>query len=231
MDLHGRLEPNPYPGKLIVFDGMQRAGKSTVARRFGDELRARGIPFVWTEWNSHPPLRAIIDEKKWSNTLTPRTWSALHFADFVVRYEEIVRPALQAGTWVIADRYVYTAFSRDVLKGLSADYVHGCYRFAVRPDAVLFFLVTPETALERHRQFMPQMHAYNSGRDIFGDEGDPAATYLKYQTLVRESYLRMAEQHDALVVDGEAPPEACYEMARSYMGARLQMAAAPTWPP
>jgi dTMP kinase len=199
---------NEYPGKLIVLDGMQRSGKSSAVKYLHAFLEQSGIPTVLTEWNSYPAIQPITDGKKGEGSFTPLSWFGLHYVDFILRYEETIRPALVAGKWVIADRYVYTAFSRDHLKGIDYDFIYNAYKFVVDPDIVFFFIAPPELVLQRHLLTTQDFHPYNSGVDIFGEEGDVYVTYCKYQACLREQYMLMKETYQAHIIDGEQPIEA-----------------------
>ena len=67
------------------------------------------------------------------NLLTPTTFSLLHAVDFADRLTYKIIPPLKAGMIVLADRYVYTAFARDVARGVDPEWVRDLYGFAVSP--------------------------------------------------------------------------------------------------
>lgn len=198
--------PHEWPGRLIVFEGIKRAGKSTAIRMLQERLAAAGRTVVATEWNSVPEIHTLIQRKKQEMSFTPLTWCLLHVADFALRYEEVIVPALKAGAFVIADRYVYTALTRDVFRGVPEAYVEDCYRFAVQPDLTFYFHVPVEVALQR-LHLIGDVHPHNAGRDIWPaiplDEG-----FLKYQGGLHQRYLRLAERYPMELVDGTQPQEA-----------------------
>ena len=74
-----------------------------------------------------------------SRILTSLTFSLIHATDFSDRVEREIVPALKAGAIVLADRYVYTAFARDVVRGVSGRWVRSLYRFAVVPTQAFYF--------------------------------------------------------------------------------------------
>src|SRR5215831_18978606 len=102
------------PGKLIVVEGIDGSGKSTQIRLLEKWLRYKGHSVFFTEWNSSEQVKEIISKGKKKNLLTPTTFSLLHATDFAARYETNIFPLLRAGYVVLADRYIYTAFARDV---------------------------------------------------------------------------------------------------------------------
>jgi dTMP kinase len=211
------LRPHKFKGRLIVVDGMQRSGKSTVAQEIQEFLNGCGINTVFTEWNSIEALKAMTDKRKWDENFTPMTFLALHFADFVVRHEEVIVPALERGDWVVADRFIYTALCRDGLHKVAKEYIGSCYSFAVKPDAALFYLVSPDEAYKRHlvtgRGFSP----YNSGSYVLGNSMGRAETYIAYQKLVSDEYKQMSTLYEIPIFDGEQQKAVVWSQTLAYL--------------
>src|SRR5215468_8748869 len=141
--------PHSYPGRLIAVEGIDGSGKSTQLMLLERWLRARGYPVIFTEWNSSRLVRRSMSRGKKKNLLTPTTFSLLHAVDFADRLTYQILPPLKAGMVVLADRYVFTAFARDVARGVDPEWVRALYSFAPRPDLALYFRVPIETSLER----------------------------------------------------------------------------------
>ena len=104
-------------GKLIIVEGIDGSGKSTQLHLLDKWLRHLGMDVFFTEWNSSEAVREITSKGKKKGLLTPTTFSLLHATDFADRYERNIFPLLRAGYYVLADRYVYTAYARDVVRG------------------------------------------------------------------------------------------------------------------
>src|SRR5260370_27645655 len=115
--------PDPYRGRLICVEGIDGSGKSAQLLRLEGWRRARGYPVHFTEWNSSRLVRRSMQRGKKKNLLTPTTFSLLHAVDFADRMTYQILPPLKAGMIVLADRYVYTAFARDVARGVHPDWV------------------------------------------------------------------------------------------------------------
>ena len=94
-----------------------------------------------TEWNSSALVKAATKTGKKKNALTPTTFSLLHATDFADRLLYNIIPPLKAGMIVLADRYAYTAFARDVARGVRPPVGARAVRFAVRPDLAFYFRV------------------------------------------------------------------------------------------
>ena len=114
-----RVAKREYPGALVVVEGIDGSGKSTQLYLLKRWLEIGGYRIHFTEWNSSPLVRSATRRGKQRRLLTPVTFSLLHAADFADRCERQILPLLHGGYLVLADRYIYTAFSRDVARGCS----------------------------------------------------------------------------------------------------------------
>src|SRR3990172_1140987 len=113
------VAPRKYSGALVVVEGIDGSGKSTQLYLLKRWLEINGYRIHFTEWNSSPLVKTATKRGKKQRLLTPVTYSLLHAADFADRCERQILPLLQGGYLVLADRYIYTAFARDVARGCS----------------------------------------------------------------------------------------------------------------
>ncbi|SEM99623.1 dTMP kinase [Lihuaxuella thermophila] len=186
--------------KLIVFEGAGRSGKSTLIHLVKNALEKRGMQTTFTEWNSYPSIQRIINQKKVDSSFTPLTYCLLHLAEFALRYEEIIQPALKKADVVLADRWVYTAWTRDSARGIENEYVRQCYQFAKKPDCVFYIEVPSDIALQRHIQTKP-FFGYNAGVDIWPDRTKEEA-FLLYHQHITQHYSLIAEEENFVVLNG-----------------------------
>jgi dTMP kinase len=96
------------PGRFITLEGIEGAGKSTLAQALAAHLRARGIEVVVTREPGGTPLaeqirRAVLERQ--GETVSPVAEILLMFAARAVHLDNLVRPALQRGAWVLCDRF------------------------------------------------------------------------------------------------------------------------------
>ena len=108
-------------------------------------------------------------------------------------------PALKAGFIVLADRYVYTAFARDVARNVDKKWVRNMYSFAIKPDITFYFDVSAKTSLDRictNRQ--PKF--YEAGMDM-QLSNNPYKSYLIFQNRVIEQYKGMVDEYDLVKCD------------------------------
>ncbi len=192
-----------YPGKLIVVEGVDGSGKSTQLNLLKNWLEDRGQKVIFTQWNSSKLISKTIKEAKRSNTLIPVTFSLLHATDFADRLENIIKPALKAGLTVLADRYCFTAFARDVARGVDKEWVRNLYEFAIKPDAAMYFRVPIETSLSRiATSRLPGF--YEAGMDI-GLSADPRQSFQIFQSMVINEYDQMVDEFGLSVMPAVDP--------------------------
>ncbi len=199
-------QPNPYPGKLFIVEGIDGSGKSTQLTLLAQWLRSEGHLVIFSEWNSSPIVRATTSRGKKRQLLTPLTFSLIHATDFSDRVERDIVPALKAGAIVLADRYVYTAFARDVARGVDRQWVRSLYRFAVKPTLALYYRVPLEVALHRILSGRPKLKWYEAGMDL-GLHLDPNESYKLFQDRIQQEYERIVVEYGLASMDATRPVE------------------------
>lgn len=195
-----------YPGRLFVVEGIDGSGKSTQLTLLAQWLRSLGRPVVFSEWNSSPIVKATTSRGKRRRILTPITFSLIHATDFSDRVERDIVPALKAGAIVLADRYVYTAFARDVVRGVGPRWVRSLYRFAVVPTQAFYFRVPLEVALKRILSGRPKLKWYEAGMDL-DLHSDPQESYRLFQSRILIEYEKLVQEFGLHVMDATQPVE------------------------
>jgi dTMP kinase len=162
----------------------------------------------FTEWNSSRLVRRAMKRGKKKDLLTPTTFSLLHAVDFADRLTYQIIPPLKAGMIVLADRYVYTAFSRDVARGVHPAWVRAVYSFAPRPDLSLYFRVPIEVSLDRLLSGRAKLKYHEAGMDV-GLAPDPVESFRLFQSRVLGIYDRLANEFSLRVIDatGDIPTQ------------------------
>jgi dTMP kinase len=200
-------------GKLIVVEGIDGSGKSTQIRLIEKWLKFKLLPVFLTEWNSSETVKEITSKGKKKGTLTPTTFSLLHATDFADRYERNIFPLLRAGYMVLADRYVYTAYARDMVRDCSPKWVCKIYNFAVKPDIVFYFRVPIDVAIERILSGRPKLKYYEAGMDL-NLSNDPYESYRIFQSRIVDQYESMIESEGFTVIDGTSDIEEQQQLVR-----------------
>jgi dTMP kinase len=192
-------EKHNYDGTLICVEGIDGSGKSTQLGLLRDWLKSSGKDVIYTEWNSSPLISQTTKLAKKKNLLSPRTFSLLHAVDFADRLKQVIAPALQAGFIVLADRYAYTAFARDVARGVDANWVREVYDFAIKPDLAIYFDIDPETSLQRICFNRPPKFC-EAGMDL-KLSNDPYESYILFQSRVVHEYKKMLDEYAIIKLD------------------------------
>ncbi len=191
-------------GKLIAVEGLDGSGKSTQIYLLKRWLELTKIKVFFTEWNSSLVVKKATKRGKKSNLLTPTTFSLIHCTDFADRYERQILPLLHAGYIVLCDRYIYTAFARDAVRGCDRGWLRNMYNFAVKPDITFFFKVPLEIALGRILGGRPQLKYHEAGMDL-NLSNDPYESFSMFQERINNEYLNMVDEFNFVVVDGSKP--------------------------
>lgn len=141
-------------GRLITVEGSEGAGKTTALTCIQEKLSQWGVDFICTrepggERNSEK-IREIL---LYSDHLHAKTELLLMFAARNEHIENVIKPALEKGQWVLSDRYVDASYAYqgggrklgyDVVKWLD-DYIVG----DIQPDLTLLMDIDPAIGLER----------------------------------------------------------------------------------
>jgi dTMP kinase len=139
--------------RFITFEGVDGAGKSTGLEWFANALRERGVDLLVTREPGGTPLGEKLRELVLHESMHAETEAMLMFASRREHVEQVIRPALQRGTWVISDRFSDASFAyqgggRGVpvakLEQLE-QWTHG----DLQPDLTLLFDIPIEVARER----------------------------------------------------------------------------------
>lgn len=212
----------PLPGRLIAVEGLDGSGKSTQIYLLKRWLELEGYKVFFTEWNSSDLVRQATRKGKQRHLLTPTTFSLIHATDFADRYERQIMPLLHAGYVVLADRYVFTAFARDSVRGCNKEWLRRLYGFARMPDITFFFNVSLDVALSRILDGRPQLKYHEAGMDL-GLSSDPYESFRLFQGMIHQEYLRLSEEYGFSRIDADDAPELQQKIVRQIVTERIEL--------
>jgi dTMP kinase len=189
-------------GRFITLEGIEGAGKSTLARTLETALRERGLPVIATREPGGSPLaerlRGILLERG-REQITPVAETLLMFAARSLHIESRIRPALEQGGWVICDRFsdatrAYQGAGRGVAAALIESLAQAVHAH-LWPQRTLLLDLPVELGLARAR-------ARRAGGDRFEDEE------RQFFERVRARYLQVAanEPQRVRVIDARLDP-------------------------
>ncbi len=143
----------PHPGRFITVEGMDGAGKSTHIPVIAEHLRRRGHDVLVTREPGGTPLAEKFRGILLSEAMDPATETLLMFAARSDHVARVIRPALEAGRWVVCDRFTDATIAyQGAGKGVSRSFINALAEGAhpgLSPDCTLIFDCPWPTARER----------------------------------------------------------------------------------
>ncbi|MCB9850325.1 MAG: thymidylate kinase [Phycisphaerales bacterium] len=203
------VNTNDSSGVLITVEGTDGVGRTTQLGMLREWLELRGYGVVETGWTRSQLVGRTITQAKQIRALNKLTYSLLYAADFADRLEKEVIPALRSGFVVLADRYVFTAFARALVRGADAQWLRDLYGFAPKPHLVLFLKADVKTVI---RRAIPRgaIDPFEAGMDIgLGD--DLYDSFKRYQTMLCAEYAKLAKEFNFHSVDANLEREVIQE--------------------
>ena len=219
--LMNRNTPDRTAGTLIAVEGLDGAGKSTQVRILKEWLEHRGASVYLSEWNSSPLVRDATRIGKREHLLTPTTFSLIHCTDFADRHDRFIRPLVEDGAVVLADRYVYTAYARDTARGCDRKWIRDLYSFAIQPDLTIYLKISAAAALERILEARSKLKFHEAGMDR-SLSPDPYDSFRMFQSRIEKEYERLAVEFGFVQIDGTATPDSQHAEIRSVVEERLE---------
>ena len=185
--------------KFITFEGVDGAGKSTHLAWFADTLRQRGIDVLVTREPGGTTLGEALREILLHQPMHPETEALLMFAARREHVEQVIKPALKRGTWVISDRFSDASFAyQGGGRGVAVEKLEQLERWVhadLQPDLTLLFDIPVEVARQRLSN--------NLSLDRFEQEQG------EFFDKVRNAYLARSQKNPArfAVIRAERSPE------------------------
>ena len=202
------MPPEVTRGRLITIEGLDGAGKTTLARELERELASRGLDVVLLREPGGVGVSEAVRElvKDPGLPIGARAEALLYAAARAQLVEEAVEPLLKSGRWVLLDRFVdsslaYQGGGRD----LGVDQVRAINDFGTRgltPDRTLFLDVDPQIGRSRSRAREEPLDRLEAEQDDFFRR-------------IRATYLDLAEREPRRIrkIDADAPPVQVLEAA------------------
>ena len=204
-------------------EGLDGSGKSTQIHLLKKWLELQGLKVFFSSWNSSELVKSATSKGKNRQLLTPTTFSLIHATDFADRYERQLVPLLRAGYIVLCDRYIFTAYVRDTVRGCSPAWVRGVYDFVALPDLTFFFKADLEVSLARILDGRPELKWFEAGMDL-GLSQDRYESFRIFQGRMLERYLSMADEFRFNLVDANQPIEVQQSLVRQKVASQLNLA-------
>ncbi len=190
---------NRQKAKLIVIEGPDGAGKSTLQRGMAAQLLTRGIQVVQSREPTTGPHGTALRQAALRQRLAPEQELELLLQDRRAHVQEVIAPALARGDWVILDRYYFSTIAYQGAAGLDLAMLQAVnVAFAPPPDVLLLLDLPVAESLKRI-----------ASRGVASDEFERPNTLKR----VREIFLTFASLPYAAVLDARLAPEALLHAA------------------
>jgi len=208
---HGipRVDLELLAGKLIVVEGADGSGRSTQIAMLVAWLEGTGHATVQVGLKRSTLVSEELEQAQEGNILSRTTLSLFYATDFADQLENIILPALKAGFVVLADRYIYTLMARDMVRGMDEAWLKNVYGIALEPDAVFYLNVPNEELVQRNFAKNMSLDYWESGMDL-GLSRDMFDSFMKYQTIMQNTFRRMQATYGFTIVDGTRSSEAVH---------------------
>ncbi|MGB9743159.1 MAG: dTMP kinase [Minisyncoccales bacterium] len=145
------MKKNPYPGKFIVFEGLDGSGQSTQASLLSEFLIKQNFETILTkeptvDSSAGQKIKEILDEKI---SIAPDQLQILFTEDRREHLDKVITPSLKADKQVICDRYFFSTFAYGTAEGLNLDWLIEINDEFLLPDLTFLLKVSPEICLQR----------------------------------------------------------------------------------
>lgn len=165
-------------------------------------------------------LSRNIDKVMAKNVAGRLALTLMYATDFFAQLENIMIPALRSNYVVLADRYIYTLIARACVRGINYNYLNGIYRLALKPDLTFWLNINPEAAFQREFRKSGGISYWESGRDLYLSD-DLYTSFVRYQSLMRSEFKRLAREKGFIQVDGEASIRTVNAQLRKHIAKNL----------
>ncbi len=195
-----------YKGKFITIEGSEGAGKSTNIEYIQNYLQQQGIDYIATREPGGTPVAEKIRDlllDKSNTSLCDDAELLLMFAARAQHLNELIIPALEAGKWVLSDRFTDASYAyQGGGRGLSwkrIEQLEHWVQGSLRPDATILLDIPVEQGMERVRK--------RGETDRFEEE------QMSFFNRIREAYLKLAEENPQrfYIIDTQPALEDVYQ--------------------
>lgn len=205
------MKKNTYPGKFIVFEGLDGSGQTTQANLLRDFFVSEGHEVVLTKEPTRDSevgkkIREVLDGKI---KIDQNQLQELFAHDRKDHLERIIIPALKTGKIVISDRYFFSSFAYGAADGLSLNWLIKINNKFLLPDLTLLLKVSPEVCIKRIKK-------RGNPRTLFEKKEKLAQVWRIYKILPK--YFG-----GVYLIDGEKPAQEVFRKIKKLVLSQLNI--------
>ncbi len=182
-------------GKLVVLEGIDGAGKTSIAYRLIKELKMNGYDVIYT-YEPYNTLYVKILKNEYRNYRTAFLDALTYAADRLLHNKIVIEPAIRTGKIIVCDRYYYSSAAYQGAMGAPIEWVLEINKYARKPDIAVYLDIDPELGLKRRQGLSSRFPEYEK---------------LELLEKVRQNYLYLVDKGLLVMVDASRSFEEVYE--------------------
>ncbi len=172
-------------GLFIVLEGIDGAGKTTIANMLLRYLSGKGYNTIYT-YEPYDSLYVEILKTKYNELRDAYLDALTYAADRVIHLKTVIKPYLEKNYIVICDRYFYSSVAYQSAQGAPLDWILEINKFALKPDIAIYLDIEPEIGLRRRRKLKSRFPEYE---------------VLDFLVKVRNAYLELVNRGMLTLID------------------------------
>ncbi|MEM4757001.1 MAG: dTMP kinase [Desulfurococcaceae archaeon] len=188
-------------GFFIVFEGLDGAGKTTIAKMLTERLNEMGFKTIYTYEPTDSDIVKLL-KTSFSELRDPFIDALVFALDRLIHIKTEIAPAIEQGYIVICDRYLYSSVAYQSAHGAPFDWILEINRYAIKPNIAIYLDVDPSTALRRKTGYESRFPEFE-----------------KYELLakVREAYFRLVSMGLLKLIDASREITEVYRDVENYV--------------
>lgn len=205
---------------LIVIEGLDGCGKTTLIKNIADFLSSQQINFIVSKEPTNLLIGQFIRQQLQNKELdfSQSTFQHLYAADRSYHRDKVVQPAIDQNQWVILDRYFLSSIAFGYANGVDFDLLNQINQEFLAPDLTIYLDTNVTTCLERITQRSGENH-----KEYFEREDILIRVKLAYEKII-QNYQQIISIHpnipvvkDPVVVDGNLPIDQVFENTKKHL--------------
>lgn len=208
------------PGKMIVFEGLDGAGKSTQIKLLKKHLDWHNIRVEKHSYKQSSTVYHAVLNGKWEN-FDPYTSTLIFLAGITDTLAHSIIPALQDGKTVLMDRYVYTLLVRALARNVSGQFLQVLDSLR-EPDLIIYMDIDEQEAIKRKGLVSEEQVSYwEAGCDLELSTSKIENWFL-YQRIIRKEYIELfKEKPNCILIDSSTDKDTVHERICAAVMGRL----------
>jgi len=168
-------------GKFVVFEGLDKSGKSTQFDMFCDHLTALRIPYNKIHSPSDLPVGKMLREVLEGRAeVSPELIRLMFVVDKMMAWEGFIKSAIDDGEWVISHRWVLSTLAYGQVDGFYLGWLMQINQYVRVPDLTIYIDTPPEICIERLEKEKGEPHLYEKLNQLQG-------AYERYDWLLSQN--------------------------------------------